>query len=113
MRSKNSRFHPIKLAVLANSIMVSLVFQSLWSDCNGKEIPSIAMATGSVEEFQMNPIARKECPKTSLTYYVKKLGGDGEFNFHVTTDEKFTENQKNDDRSVNQSVNPLYYIFNL
>ena len=73
MRSKNSRFHPIKFAILANSIMVSLVFQSLWSDCNGKEIPSIAMATGSVEEFQMNPFTRKECPKKSLTYYVKKL----------------------------------------
>ena len=93
MRSKNSRFHPIKFAVLANSIMVSLVFQSLWSDCNGKEIPSIAMATGSVEEFQMNPIARKECPKKSLTYYVKKLQDERKFHFHVTTDKTFTQNQ--------------------
>ena len=94
MRSKRYRFHPITFAILANSILVSLVLMSLWRDCNGKEIPSIAMVTGSVEEFQMNSITRKDCPKKSLTYYVKKLGGEGELNFHVTTDKKFTENQK-------------------
>ena len=94
MKSKNSRFHPIKFSILANNILVSLFFMSLCRDSNGKEIPSIAMATGSVEEFQVNPITRKDCPKKSLTYYVKKLGGEGELNFHVTTDRKFTENQK-------------------
>ena len=109
MRGKNSKFHRINLAFLVNSILASLVFKSLWRDCSGKDIPSSAMTTGSVEEFQVNPIARKDCQKKTLTYYVKKLQDERKFNFHVTTDKKFTQHQEKPAYSVEAYDNQIAY----
>ena len=109
MKSKYSRFHPINFAISANSILISLVFMSLWLDCNSKEIPSSPMAIGSVEEFQVNPITRKDCRKKPLTYYVKKSQDDGKFNFHVTADKEFTQDQEKPTYSLETYDNEIAY----
>ena len=109
MRSKNSRFHPIKFAISANSILISLVFMSLWSDCNNKDIPSRPMTTGSVEKFQVNPITRKDCRKKPLTYYVKKVQDEGKNNFHATRDKEFTQDHKKPPYSLETYDNEIAY----
>ena len=86
MSNKSDLFHTAIFASL------NLILRLQFVTCHGKEIPSTAMTTGSVEEFQVNPITRTKCLKKSLTYYIKKIKEGNDYNFYAATDDKFTPN---------------------